>query len=174
MQRQRTVMVTHCALLSLVTCWIEILSWIEALREIEIPRWIEALRGIEILGWNKALRGIETLSGAFWRKTLWKSLNVIAIIVNHVVTLQKSKSPLLPWIQTLCGLIPPGLFRINSTIGISSPFGNTGLYLEVLIRCDEGSLSPVNLDKTTSGSPIISIPNAAEDSHRLLVWKMYA
>jgi len=49
-----------------------------------------------------------------------------------------------------------------------------GSTLEVLIRCDEGRVSPVNLDKTTSGSPIISIPNAAEDSHRLFVWKRYA
>jgi len=40
---------------------------------------------------------------------------------------------------------------------------------EVLVRRDEWSFFPVSLLQTTTCSPIVSVPNAGEQVHRLLV-----
>ncbi|PON55967.1 hypothetical protein PanWU01x14_184340 [Parasponia andersonii] len=104
-----------------------------------------------------SLERLSCSSCAFKREALRKSLGVRTVIVNHVVLLHPLELLLTRGIQLLRQ--PAGTL------------GGGGGGVEVSVGSGERSLTPVCLDESSSGCPVICVPKARVYSHWLLLWE---
>ena len=115
---------------------------------------------------------LEPRAPAFGRKALWKPCSITTIIVDHEFLLNPSnpvsplsikplRLPCLIIVQWICG-----------TTGWWSRYLNTSICIEVSVRNSEWGKCPVSLNTAALCSPVICIPQAAIDSHGLVlgVW----
>lgn len=101
-------------------------------------------------------------SGAFDREALRKTLDICAVIVDHVVVLH----PFQPFLTCTVQLLWKPI-AITWSARRCSRGPNTSFSVKISVRGSERSYTPICLDKSTSGCPIISIPEARVYSHRL-------
>ncbi|PON97956.1 hypothetical protein TorRG33x02_062710 [Trema orientale] len=93
-------------------------------------------------------------SCAFKREALREPLGVRTVIVNHVVLLHPLEPLLTRGVQLL-----------------GRPAGTLGGGVEVSVGSGERSLTPVRLDESSSGRPVICVPKARVYPHWLLLWE---
>jgi len=99
--------------------------------------------------------------GTFWREPLWKTSDISAVVVNHVVLLNQTKLGLPRGIQWLA--------RGGRTWRRTWRRPNTSFCIEVSVWGREWGLAPIRFHKPTSRGPILSIPQAWVYSHGLVL-----
>jgi len=111
-------------------------------------------------------------------KALGESLRITAVVVNHVLPLHPSHPSVAHRVQ-LMG-VPRILNRWSTrghhvlrraTRGTIRPHASIGI--EVPVVRGEGRMSPVSLDEPPHCGPVIGIPQAGVQSHRLVLGERY-
>jgi hypothetical protein len=93
---------------------------------------------------------------ALRRNTLREAFQVSAVVVNHEVFLNPSQSSSARAIK---------LVGLPSSIG--PPCSSGGGDLEVPVVCCEGRLGPISFHQSSSCRPVVSVPEARVNPHRL-------
>lgn len=86
------------------------------------------------------------------------AFQIRAVIVNHEVFLNPSESPPTVGIKFLVLPCPTWILRIARGTGIKVP-----------VVCCKGCFCPISLHQSASGCPIIRIPKAGINPHRLVL-----
>ena len=129
--------------------------------------WTDVYKG-------RLLRKLEPRTLAFRWKTLWKPGSIIAVVIDHVFMLNPSDSVAAISIKSLglpCLIIAQW---ICGTAGWRSRYLNTSICIEVSVRNSEWGKCPISLNTAALCSPVICIPQAAIDSHGLVLWVRYS
>lgn len=95
---------------------------------------------------------------------MWKAFCILAVVIDHVVTPNPLESLFLTGIELL---VPPCPFR--SRAQRRSARRHARVCAEALVRRHERSLTPISLHEPTPGGPVVSIPQAGVEAHRLVL-----
>ena len=99
---------------------------------------------------------------AFWWKLAFREAFQISAVVVHHELLLHPPQPVPPGgVQPL--ILPRGVLKATGVVGIAAGLSggpHTGVGLKVSVGSSERSFGPVSLDKATSGSPIVRVPQA--------------
>lgn len=110
---------------------------------------------------------INLVHRAFRRKPLREPLYISAVVINHIVLLHPSQS-----LQTGGVKLLPHPSVISRRAGRGTRRPHASITVEVPKWCGEWRLGPIGLHKPAPRGPVISIPQARVDLHRLVlrVW----
>lgn len=98
-----------------------------------------------------------------------ESLTVLAIIVYDKVTLHPRIVHLLCLWQVPCVVLVPPVLRCGGDASRERILPTAAFYGEVLVGRDERSFFPVGLLETATCRPVVGVPDAGKQVHRLLV-----
>ena len=105
----------------------------------------------------------EVSAPALNRNALWESLKIVAVVIDHEVLLNPSQ---------FSSAI--GIKLVALPCSIREGIGGELCGFEIAVVGCKGCLGPISFHQTTSGGPVISVPQARIDSHGLLLWERNA
>lgn len=98
-------------------------------------------------------------------------LEIGTVIVDHEVLLDPAEAATAKGVEFGGGGAGEGGPGFGA---VGSGGGGAGGGVEVAVIGGEGSFGPVGFDESASGSPVVGVPKAGVDSHRLSLRERYA